>query len=373
MKNILIFLISIILNAQVISFINPFEINTTLENNNTQKDINITNSDTNISNDENTTQIIYTELNFTQNISTTAQTEILTDNFKTLSPEIKIAVIIDENKMKNYIKDIMNTLNAYFLYKNVNYSIDLYNINSFNEKLANKYTYIIDYTVNENLDRLKNYKNYLLFPILYKNDTNLTNNNFYFSGIDFKKQINKLSTLILKNNIIAINSNTYFSKKLTKLEKEEFNLTIFEYPNINYNLLKNKNIFFNTSSIKTAQILSKINYLDIKTSLQFATQINYDPILISLSQPTSLKNLIIANSIITLPKFLIDYNDNLYTNITFNWLNYTSNLLANKIYNLQTNSDKFFLNDFRVFIFNNQVDYKTNLYQIINGGFQKIY
>jgi len=70
---------------------------------------------------------------------------------------------------------------------------------------------------------------------------------------------------------------------------------------------------------------------------------------------------------------LEDYNDNLYTNIRFNWLNYASNLIANKIYNLQTNSDEFFLNDFGLYIFDNQVNYKTNLYQIINGGFQKIY
>jgi len=382
MKKLIIFLISLLLYAQNIQYINPFEENVTVkENNKSIQEIN-----TEIKTDENITK---NESNISLTPIVQTQTEILQDNFKSLIPYIKIAVIYDNN-MKNFLFDIMNSLNAYFLYKKVNFSIRIFEKKDFNETVAKNYNFVINYTLDTNITKLNNLQTNIFFPILRKSDVNLTEENqsqnydffktytetkssFYFGGIDFKKQINKLLGLMINNNAIAINSNTYFSKKLTEIESKEINITIFTYPKINYQSLENKNIIFNTSSVKTAEILSKINYLDVNTSLQFSTQINYDPNLISLTQPKAVEKIIIANSILNIPKFLIDYNDNLNTNITFNWLNFTSSVLANKIYNLKTDSDEFFLNDFKLEIFNNEVNYKTDLYQIINSGFKKIY
>jgi len=365
MKKFLLFFIFLnIINAEILKFINPFvDINSSNDNNITIPEKNETNSN---------------EKNLTQNNITTptinpiiTKIETFDDDFKPLIPNIKIAILFDK-KTKKYIFSIMNSLNSYFLYKKVNFSLKIFNKNEINSTALKNYNYIIDYTIDTNLSNLKDYKN-LFFPILNKDDVNYSNTNFYFSGIDFKTQIAQLKSLIINTKAVAINENTIFSKKLTQLEKRDLNLTIFNYPKIDYKKLKNKYIFFNTSSIKTAKILSKINYLNIKTSLQLTSQIDYDPLLIELTQNSAVKKLIIANSINSFPKMLEDYNDNLYTNIRFNWLNYASNLIANKIYNLQTNSDEFFLNDFGLYIFDNQVNYKTNLYQIINGGFQKIY
>jgi len=386
MKKFIIFL-CLILNAQTLQYINPFEnnITTSKENNETINEINIT--DENMQNEQNITEINESNISLTPKMQT--QTEILQDNFKSLIPEIKIAVLYDNN-MKKYLFDVMNSLNAYFLYKKVNYSLKIFEKKDFNETAVKNYNFVIDYTLNPDITKLNNLQTNIFFPILRKSDVNLTEenqsqnydffntyqpqkSNFYFGGIDFNDQINKLLGLMINNNAVAINSNTYFSKKLTEIESKEINLTIFTYPNIKYPLLENKNIFFNTSSVKTAEILSKINYLDINTSLEFSTQINYDPTLISLTQSNAVKKIILANSILNIPKFLMDYNDNLNTNITFNWLNFNSSVLANKIYNLKTDSDEFFLNDFKLEIFDNEVNYKTNLYQIINNGFKKIY
>lgn len=319
----------------------------------------------------NETNKTYTSTDKNQSIITNIEIKNFTDNFKSLIPNIKIAIVID-NKSKKYVYDIMNNLATYFLYKKTNFSLNLYSKKDFNENLMKRYKYIIVYTLDKNIPQPPE-DTYLFYPIINKNDVNYSSNNVYFAGIDFVQQIQKLSTLLTEKKAIAINENTYFSKKLLKIEQQELNITSINVNDIIYYQLKNKYIFFNTSSVNTAKILSKLNYLNLPTYLQLAPQINYDPMLIELTQPSAVNKLIIANSIINFPKNLEDFNENLYTNIKFNWLNYASSLLANKIYNLQTNSEEFFLNDFGLYIFDNQVNYKTNLYQIINGGFQKIY
>ena len=107
--------------------------------------------------------------------------------------------------------------------------------------------------------------------------------------------------------------------------------------------------------------------------MEFSAQINYDPLLIEITQPQDVEKLIIANSILNVPDILEDYNQLLNSDIEFNWLNYSSTLLANKIYNQSTNTNEFYLNDFRLYIFNNQINYKTKLYQIVNNSFRAIY
>ena len=379
MKKLIILFLSVLVFANNINFVNPFESNVSSQNNKTfvnktpeYKEKNETNvTETNIS-----TRII--ESNSTLSGKQNIQTESFDDSFKSLTPDIKLAIVINKNFFRKYLPSIINSINAYFLYKNTNFTIKVFDENNLSEAI-NSYKYILFYAVNpEDVYLLNNYKNNNFYiPIINKNDVNaseLNNSNIYFGGIDYKNQINKLSSFIQnRENIVVINSNTYISNKLYNLEKREFNITAMNYPYINYGDLNNSYIFFNTAANKTAQILSNINYKNIQPILELSTQINYDPLLIELTQQEDVQKLIIANSILNIPDILEDYNELLGSDIKFNWLNYTSNVLANKIYNTVINGDEFYLNDFRSYIFNNQVNYKTTLYQIIDNSFRKLY
>jgi len=297
--------------------------------------------------------------------------EIFNANIKTVKPHIDIAVLIDKKLFKKYLPSIINSLNSYFLYKNSDFNLSVYDINQTQEALKHKN--IIYYTYNPNdVYKFKDYNNTFYFPIINKNEVNFSKSNFFFGGINYYSQIKKLSFLIETNNTIAINENTITSKIILYFEKKFFKITSFMENNINYKSLNNNYIFLNTSPQKSAQILSNLYYQNIEPNLILSTQINYSPLLISLTQQEALNKLIIANSIIHLPKQLADINMLLNSDIKFNWVNYSANILCNKIYNNITKGDIYFMNDFSTYIFDNQINYKTNLYQIIFNGFKKI-
>ena len=112
------------------NFINPFETNQSNQN------LSVIKTDTNISTIipqlKNNQQ---KETNNTQNIT---KTEFFKDSFKTITPNIKIAVVIDKKFFKKYLPSIINSLNAYFLYKNVNYTIKVFDENNLTDALNYK-------------------------------------------------------------------------------------------------------------------------------------------------------------------------------------------------------------------------------------------
>jgi len=300
-------------------------------------------------------------------------TSILKDSFKSIKPKLNIAVIINKKILKKYLPSLINSINAYLLNKNISYNLKIFDQSSINKALE-KYKNIIIYSVDINKTIVKENKNInFYFPAINKNDINFTANNAYFGGIDYQNQIEQLSSFITDNKVIAITSNKLISQKLLSKEKEKFIVKTMQYPDINYYELSNKFIFFNTSAQKTAQILSSISNKNIITKLNLSTQIDFDPLLISLTQPQDVQKLIIANSILHTPPLLEDFNQILNSDIKFNWLNYSTNILLNKIYNICTNGDEFYMNDFDIYIFNNQINYKTKIYQIIQNSFREIY
>ena len=298
-------------------------------------------------------------------------TKILKDNFKSIKPKINIAIVINKKILKRYLPSLINSINTYFLNKNISYKIKVFNnIN----KAIKKYKNIIIYSVDVNKTLIKeNNLTTFYFPAINKNDINFSAKNSFFGGIDYNEQINKLSSFITDNKAVAITSNTLISKKLLSKESKILDIIKMNYKKINYELLKNKFIFFNISADKTAQILSTISNKNIITKLNLASQIDFNPLLIALTQPQDVEKLVIANSLLNIPPVLEDYNQILNSDIRFNWLNYSTNILLNKIYNSYIQADEFYMNDFDTYIFNNQINYKTKIYQIIQNSFREIY
>jgi len=296
-------------------------------------------------------------------------TQELNSSFIPLNPNINIGVVFEKNTLKRYKKSILSSINTYLLYKNVNFHIKVFDdLNT----ACSYYENIIYFTTDTNLSNLKNYPNNFFFPIIYDNNTSA--DNLFFGGLDFKNQIDKLISFMKEKKAVIINSNTKLAKKLTKIETKELNSSILmNTDRIYYRELNESYIFFNTPSNITAKILSNINYQNLQPNLQFSSQINYDPLLIKITQPQDVEKLLIANSILNFPIALDSYNNLLNTNIRFNWVNYATSLLLNKLYNISTNGEEFFLNDFKTNIFNNQVDYKTKIYQIIDNSFRVVY
>jgi hypothetical protein len=358
MKRAIFLLFASLIYAQNVPFINPFESNST--NLTIQKTLKETN-ETNVSKEQNVTK-----------------EEIFTfkSNFKTFEPTIKIALIIDKKKFFKYLPSLINSVNSYLLDKNVNYQIKVFGIDTNLSTIEEEgFKNVLVYSLNK--DYIKNLANYsninFYIPVFNKNDIQTNAQNLFFGGIEYKNQISQFIPYMDTNKAISINDNTLISNKLLNTEKE-FNLSIisFTFPNIYYERLNQNYVFLNIDAGKSAQVLSNITAKNIDTKLIFSSQIDYNPLLIEITQPQNVKKLLIANSIISVPKEIEDIALNTQSDLKYNWLNYSTDVFLNKIYNNATQGDLFYMSDFRLYIFNNQINYKTKIYQIIDGAFKPI-
>jgi len=317
---------------------------------------------------------VYT-LDLPQNITEENISENVNEEIIHYTDNINIAIILDKKKFFKFIPSILNSINAYMIKKDINYNIKLFDKNDSLDEITSNYKYIFAYFTNaDEVKVLEKYsENYFFIPTLSKNQVSSTSKNIFFGGIDYKKQISKLNQFISDKTII-IYEDKDLSKYITTLINEQLlePVVIRKYPIKYTKEYNNIFVYLNTNIINTAQILANFTYHQIETKAILTTQINYTPLLFSLTNKDSIKNVILANSIFNISPVIEDNNNNVGSDIKFNWLNYTTSVLLNLAYNLQTDENRYFLNDFILYIFNNQVEYKVNLYKVFKNGFIKI-
>ncbi len=300
--------------------------------------------------------------------------EYFNDNFVSQQTNVKLAVVIDKKKFFRFIPSIMNSLNAYFIHKGDKFHIKLFSITDDLNTITNSYKDIIYITTNkDDIYKLQNYDATFYIPTFHKDDFNQTFENVYFGLIDFNGQIKKLAQYLDSDTANVVHTKGMIAQKLLNYEYAlNINLNVFNFPRIPYYKMRNRYVFFNTSASQTAQVLAQLTSRNIHTKLQFAPQVDYDPLLITITQPQDTQKIIIANSILNLPVGLEDTNMLLSSDIRFNWLNYDISILANKIYNKQTDQDEWYMNDFKIYMFEHQTQYETKLYRIFKGAFIEV-
>jgi hypothetical protein len=311
------------------------------------------------------------ETDTTQYVQPSVQEEDFNDTYVTVNNSVNLAVVIDKQKFFKYLPSLINSLNAYFISKGIDFKLNVYDIDkNISEIKANDIIYVM--TDPKKVKNLTNYNKTFYLPLINKTETDITARNIYFGSIDFKEQLNKLTSFIdAKTDVIT--DDTILAKKLFNYEKNlTFLNNVYKFPNIYYRDLNSKFVIFNISAGKTAQVLSTITQKAINTKLNFIPQFGYDPLMIMLTQPQDIQKLLISNSIIHPPMIINEYDSLLNSNIRYNWINYASCILANKAYNRQNGEDEFYMSDFNIYIFDNQINYKTRLYRIIDGAFKQV-
>jgi hypothetical protein len=330
----------------------------------------LVNSDLNVSDVNTSTETNSSENNETNNTAT-VDVEDFNASYVSFNSEASFAVVINKQRFFKYVPSLMNALNAYYAQKGIDYNITLYNIDTNISKI--KYKNIIYFTTDPgDISKLKDYNKTFYLPLINRNETNITAGNIYYGSIDFKDQVQKLTSFIDdKTDVIA--DNTLLSDRLLRYEKNlTYIHTVYRFPNIYYRDLNNSFVIFNTSAGKTAQVLSAITQKGIQTKLTLTPQLGYNPLMIILTQPADIQKLLIANSIIHPPLIINEYTSLLNSGIRYNWINYSSCIFANKIYNRQNGEDEFYMSDFNIYIFDNQINYETKLYRIIDGAFKQV-
>ena len=299
----------------------------------------------------------------------------------------KIAFIYPSSLVEKYAKSSLDTISGYLSYQKANY--DLTVIDTTNESYESINTALFQASQEgitkviglftpgavSHLDKLvpDNMKVYL--PLIEKKESLTNNKNLIFGSISYEQQIQKLNTYSSGNNAMFYQS-SYIGNKLKRAfdsafietrVRKEISKNENNFKNIvNDYRLNNSILFLNTDIVKTSLLLSQLRAYDIYPKVILSTQINYDPMLMLLTQEKDREKLIVANSIDTINKELKDEIITFGGNINYEWVDYSTLVGINYLY-YGNNSSLI-----QTKIIDNEAVYNPKLYKSTDAGFLEI-
>ncbi len=341
--------------------------------------------------------------NITPNANTEINTHVeptsvaLTTNVNpsVINSDIKIAILLPYKKIGKYAASTTNAVLSYLIAKNhsfelKSYKIESESINDIQKALTqikqDGFIYIIAPLTSEGADTVAkiNPDINIFFPTINKNESNTQSSYLYFGGIDYKAQ-SELLTKEAVSPLVIFYDKSAISSKLALYEEEQFKKR--ELPSsrvINYSIpatttnlstylkdknnIKNGSYFINTPIVKTGMIMSQLTLYDVSATNVLSTQINYDPLLLSMTQYDDRKNMIVANSITLQNNTLIETNSLLDNDIVYDWINYTTTIGIDYFFNLITKGSR----EYNIPLENNQVKHEIELLKPTQYRFVKL-
>ncbi|MCK9546594.1 MAG: hypothetical protein M0Q25_07795 [Sulfurospirillaceae bacterium] len=320
---------------------------------------------------EDTLQEFYTNLSVALNLDVQGD-----------KPPIKLAVLYPQKKIRGYAVSTVNSIIAYFLHREHNFNLEIFNIDEEDEESIEAavkeiresgFSFVVAPLTLEGADLLLNYSKDLniFIPTVNKNLLSFVPQNVLFGGIDYEKQILTLFSqathkiaLFTDGSLLATNldktvadiaGNVGYSREIGN-GKVDFKAML------NGNkYLNNSSIFLNTPLVKSSLLASQFRVYDIEPYNLLSTQINFHPMLLTLTQYEDRKNLLIANSIDFIPSQLRIFNQLFGHSIEYDWVNYATSIGVDYFYVTYFNSEATPL--FKEKIVNGQVDYRTKLFK----------
>ncbi len=113
--------------------------------------------------------------------------------------------------------------------------------------------------------------------------------------------------------------------------------------------------------------MSQLTLYDTNATNVLSTQINYDPLLLSMTQYRDRKDMVVANSITEHNNVLIETNALLGNDIVYDWINYTTTIGVDYFYSLITNEER----TYKTKLEDNQMIYDIELLQPSHSKFKK--
>ncbi|MFA7087091.1 MAG: hypothetical protein WC145_10550 [Aliarcobacter sp.] len=306
--------------------------------------------------------------------------------FDSTKANLKIAFVYPSSLVSKYAKNSINTVAAYLTFLNANYdlvvidsqneSTDSIN-NAFNKVKEEGITKVIAlYTPNaiNNLNTMALNDIMVYLPLIEKKDSLSQNDNLIFGSISYEDQLKKLSYYSDGPNVLFY-QNTYLGNKLKNsyenvvsytTARKEIKSGETNFKNIVVDSrLRNSSIFLNVDIVKSSLIMSQLRANDIYPKFIFSTQINFDPMLMTLTQDKDREKMILANSIEKIDNKLRDEILNFGGNINFEWVDYSTLVGTNYLVNGNNNL-------IPTKIVENQAVYTPRLFKSTEYGFVEI-
>jgi len=338
---------------------------------------------------------------------------------ESVKEELKIAMILPYKRIGRYAYSTSNAVFAYLLTRNHPFVLKNFQIEDESpevmldvvEKIKEEgFHYVIAPLTRQGAQNLIESEDELniFFPTINKNELNTTAENVYFGAIDYKEQIKRLipyatsplivmydksakgKTLYAETKEVYMDENSSFATSRREAIYEELDLEysanleptkkkVIAYgidrktTNFKWYLNENKKIqfgsfFLNTPVIKTTMILSQLTTYDTNTTNVLSTQINYDPLMFSMTQKQDRDNMYIANSININNNTLIEANSLLTNDIVYDWINYASSIGADYFYHAITHTER----TYKLPVVDNQVLYPISIVKPSGTRFEVI-
>lgn len=303
------------------------------------------------------------------------------------SNEFKVAIVFPSKVVGKYANYSLDTILGYLLFKNQKFEIESFDSidqssrsikESFEKIQEGGYKKIIALYTAKALKEINKInfdkKVQVYFPLINKSEQVTVNNKFLYGAISYEQQLEKLLTLSNGTNSMFYEQ-TSLGRRLKSMYDEQIPTKKVEKVvskiDTNYKrLVKDKRIeestlVLNTPIIKSSIILSQLRAHEIEPKIILSTQLNYNPLLVSLTQFEDRVNFVIANSIEPSSEVLTQTIDLFDADIKYNWVNYSSLIGVNHFFSM--NRDNLLKNK----IMDNEVKYKVHLYHSTSYGFEK--
>jgi len=307
-------------------------------------------------------------------------------NFDETKAKIKLAFVYPSSLVSKYAKNSINTVAGYLSSLNTNYNLEV--IDSINESEDNilkvidtikekEITKVIAlYTPNAiNILNRVNLDDMIVYlPLIEEKESLIKNDNLIFGSISYEKQLQKLSDYINGTSVLFY-QDTYLGNKLRNsyeavigntIARKEIRSSDTNFKNIvKDSRLNGSIIYLNTNIVKSSLILSQIRANEMEPKAIFSTQINFDPMLLVLTQDKDRERLVIASSIESIDSRLKDEILTYGGNINFEWVDYSTLVGVNYLINgnnsfIPTKIDE------------NQAIYNPRLFKSADYGFVEI-
>ncbi|SFP80394.1 hypothetical protein [Hydrogenimonas thermophila] len=261
------------------------------------------------------------------------------------SGTFRLAFIVPYKVIGKYASSTSNSALGYLLNRGIPFEMKLYTIEdedeqslleTLNDINKEEFDLVVAPVTQKGAYYLCNQTLYspLFIPTLHKNRLDCSNSMIFFGGIDYTKQIEILSSLVDEDGLkITVSDNSPVSQMLSNTAKEivpidesivlgqngYYKRTISRFSDLNQST-----IFLNTPIVKSSLFLSQLTLANFKPSKVLSTQINYSPLLLTLTQYHDRENMVIANSIEKIDPKLSENIALIDQDIRFNWLNYST-------------------------------------------------
>ncbi len=308
------------------------------------------------------------------------------------SDQIKVALLVPKKVIGAYANSVANSILTYLITKDTRFVFEVFDsgtqtpdaLNLTMQKIKHKgYAFVIAAVTADGAQVLsKLVTDTLVFiPTVNHEDVSVQNPNIIYGGIDYATQIDALLPYADKK-IVIFNDHSKLAQKITAIIKDRrIEDVVYEKEiknmkaNISYffnrnRKLKKSSVFLNMPVVKSALIATQFSRYDDNISNILSTQVNYSPLLLTLTQYQDRKNFYIANSIGKIPFVLEDSNALLGSDITYNWITYATTVGLDYVF-----SNYFGSQNERIFdegVFDRQIYYTVAVMQAMQGSFQKV-